>query len=107
MAVAADLNQYDLTDVFTGLQVAEGSTAPRPHEPPEPASDLRRRTEVSLRSGRDHMARTHNLNRARADTRPPTSKTLLPRPAKSAIPHGRVEYPPACGKTLDTTMEQS
>jgi len=53
------------------------------------------------------MARTHNLNRARADTQLPTSKALLPLRAKSAIPHVRVEYLPACGKTLDTTMEQS
>jgi hypothetical protein len=107
VAVTADLSEYDLTDVFTGLQVADSSTAPRLHEPPEPASDLRRRTDVSLRSGRDHMARTHNLNRAREDTRAWTSKTLLPLPAKSAIPHVRVEYQPACGRTLDTTMEQS
>jgi hypothetical protein len=52
------------------------------------------------------MARTHNLNRARADTRPPTSKRLLPLPAKTAIPYERVERPPACLGTLHTTMEQ-
>jgi hypothetical protein len=53
------------------------------------------------------MARTHYLNRARSDIRPPISETLAPLPAKSAIPHGRDEYPPACVTHWIPSMEHS